>query len=243
MIFLLYRGDGMYCIKVEPGRERIRVRHFRNGFLPSYTPADASGKNEGKRFIVPGYVFMMQWALGTEKVPDEEWAVIEAVSDPRLSVADPSDGKILEGPLKRIEKKVTAVKGNRALVEAVIFGKKRKYWLKIQTAGEGEPEPAGEENNREEKTVKKTKTAYTDEQRAEMLARAEEVGVQAAAKEFGVPWQVIAQFRRRAAEKAAAAAVPEDEEALRAENARLREKAVKLEAQVAKLKKKIEELM
>jgi len=47
------------------------------------------------------------------------------------------------------------------------------------------------------------KVVYSEEQRAEMLAKAEEIGVKAAADAYGVPWQVIAQMKRRAAEAAA----------------------------------------
>ena len=251
----------MYCVKVEPGRERIRVRHFSNGFLPSYLPADKAGGKEGKRFVVPGYVFLLQPASGAVKVPDEEWAVIEAISDPHPSAADPAEGTIRSGPLKRIAEKIAAVEERRVLVEAELLGEKRRYWLAVRPADgeepeekpEAKPKPAGKPKDREEKTVKKGKAAYTEEQKAAMMARAEEIGVQAAAKEFGVQWQVIAQFRRRAAEKAAAKAAPADtpeaeepageEDALRVENAVLREKVAKLEAQVAKLKKAIQELM
>ena len=44
----------------------------------------------------------------------------------------------------------------------------------------------------------KQKVEYTPEQEAEMIARSEEVGVQQAAKEYSVPWQVIAGMKRRA---------------------------------------------
>ena len=276
----------MYCIKVEPGRERVRVRDFSYGFLPSYMPVDDAGKNLGKRLVVPGYVFLMQRVQRSEEVPDEEWKVIEAVSDPRPSVLDASTGMITEGPLKEIREKVAAVEEKRIRIRAVLFGEERLFWLPVRTADEAEPagesaaaektavqqneqetpaengpqrmeetdreNPGADSGDREKHTAKKPKNVFSDGQKAEMLARAEEVGVQTAAKEYGVPWQMIAQIKRRAAEKKAAGLpavqaaekpVPGNAEALKAENAALRDKISKLEAQVAKLKKAIRELM
>ena len=86
-----------------------------------------------------------------------------------------------------------------------------------------------------------------------MLARADEVGNRQAAAEFTVPWQMIAQMKRREREKNAgpeAAATrkygqrkKEDPDALKAENTALREKLAKLEEKAAKLRKAIQELL
>ena len=63
----------MYCVKVEPGKERIKVRQVASGFLPSYLEADETGRpDERKRFVVPGYVFMLQYAPGAVPVPEME---------------------------------------------------------------------------------------------------------------------------------------------------------------------------
>ena len=136
------------------------------------------------------------------------------------------------------------------------------------------------------------RSGYTKEQEAQMIARAEEIGVRAAAAEYGVNWQVVAGMKRRAknggkeaaeekkpakapkteaaapktagetaqataAEEAARetagtpaetatateTAAPGDIEALKVENAILREKIEKMEAQVEKLRKALQELI
>ena len=85
----------MYCVKVEPGKERIKVRQVASGFLPSYREADEKGRpDERKRFVVPGYVFMLQYAPGAVPVPEEEWKIIEAISDPAPSTLDFANQKI-----------------------------------------------------------------------------------------------------------------------------------------------------
>ncbi len=66
----------------------------------------------------------------------------------------------------------------------------------------------------------KPRYEITEEQKAAMLARAEEIGVQNAAKEYGVPWQTIAQYKRRAkeqTEKETAAEKPATAETVTAE--------------------------
>ena len=79
----------MYCIKVTPGTERIRVRSISSGFLPSYAPAadpdapfafsDADGAfvaSSGKKIrklVVPGYIFSLQRSPRAKRVDPEEW--------------------------------------------------------------------------------------------------------------------------------------------------------------------------
>ncbi len=64
-----------------------------------------------------------------------------------------------------------------------------------------------------------------------MIAKAEEIGIQNAAKEFGVPWQTIAQYKRRANEKAGNAKPAEPAKAKKAGA------AVKAKAEDASAKK------
>ena len=137
--------------------------------------------------------------------------------------------------------------------------------------------------NREMSEKGNQKVEYTPEQEAEMIARSEEVGIQQAAKEYSVPWQVIAGMKRRAnakdggkkapkarkaepgkkagkvkkaetvAEVAPAENVsvaPKSEvkvsaevEALKIENAVLRERILKLEVQAEKLKNSLLHLL
>ncbi len=294
----------MYCIKVEPGRERIKVRQVSSGFIPKYMHAEGKGKAPEKRFVVPGYVFTLQYAPGAVKVPEDEWAIIEAVSDSHLSTVDRETRKIAEGPLKAIEGAVTVIEADRAKVAAMILGEKRQYWLAVkyrEPEGETSEEAAAENGNHgtdaegreteagnaedikasekavsagksgtEGKTGGKPRSKYdfTEEEKARMLARADEVGNRQAAAEFTVPWQMIAQMKRREREKnagpeAAAArkhgqrkkgnptgkrvserpAASNDFDALKAENAALREQLAKLEEKAAKLKKAIQELL
>jgi hypothetical protein len=319
----------MYCVKVEPGKERIKVRQVASGFLPSYREADETGRpDERKRFVVPGYVFMLQYAPGAVPVPEEEWKMIEAISDPAPSTLDFANRKIVEGPLQAVEGNITAFEENRIRVYANLLGENRWYRLAVvpfvPEAAEGSDgtgaagdagadgsdgaaaddagadgsdgtiaaEGAGETAKGEAEDMSEiARSGYTKEQEAQMIARAEEIGVRAAAAEYGVNWQVVAGMKRRAknggkeaAEEKKPAKAPKTEaaapetaaapekttageaapkaagtpaetatatetaasgniEALKVENAILREKIEKMEAQVEKLRKALQELI
>ena len=321
----------MYCVKVEPGKERIKVRQVASGFLPSYREADEKGRpDERKRFVVPGYVFMLQYAPGAVPVPEEEWKIIEAISDPAPSTLDFANQKITEGPLQAVEGNITAFEENRIRVYVNLLGENRWYRLAVvpfaaEAAEEGSDgagaagdagadgsdgaaadgagadgsdgtiaaDGAGETAKGEKEDMSEiARSGYTKEQEAQMIARAEEIGVRAAAAEYGVNWQVVAGMKRRAknggkeaaeekkpakvpkteaaapktagetaqataAEEAARetagtpaetatateTAAPGDIEALKVENAILREKIEKMEAQVEKLRKALQELI
>lgn len=319
----------MYCVKVEPGKERIKVRQVASGFLPSYREADETGRpDERKRFVVPGYVFMLQYAPGAVPVPEEEWKMIEAISDPAPSTLDFANRKIVEGPLQAVEGNITAFEENRIRVYANLLGENRWYRLAVvpfvPEAAEGSDgtgaagdagadgsdgaaadgagadgsdgtiaaEGAGETAKGEAEDMSEiARSGYTKEQEAQIIARAEEIGVRAAAAEYGVNWQVVAGMKRRAknggkeaAEEKKPAKAPKTEaaapetaaapekttageaapkaagtpaetatatetaasgniEALKVENAILREKIEKMEAQVEKLRKALQELI
>jgi len=319
----------MYCVKVEPGKERIKVRQVASGFLPSYREADETGRpDERKRFVVPGYVFMLQYAPGAVPVPEEEWKMIEAISDPAPSTLDIANRKIVEGPLQAVEGNITAFEENRIRVYANLLGENRWYRLAVvpfvPEAAEGSDgagaagnagadgsdgaaadgagadgsdgtiaaDGAGETAKGEKEDMSEiARSGYTKEQEAQMIARAEEIGVRAAAAEYGVNWQVVAGMKRRAknggkeaAEEKKPAKAPKTEaaapktaaapektaageaapkaagtpaetatatetaasgniEALKVENAILREKIEKMEAQVEKLRKALQELI
>ncbi len=337
----------MYCVRVNPGSERIRVRQFEGGILPSYTHVGEQGKLRGKRFVVPGFVFTQQKVPGAIAVPENEWKMIDAISDQKPSILDHTAGRIVEGPLKVAESDIKVVEADRIKVLTRILGENRAYWLAVQAYEPDESVPSEETSAPEHKdaepgnhkdaiekakaaanaeemvksarntgeTVKavgtvdkntelqvdrdmsekgKQKVEYTPEQEAEMIARSEKVGIQLAAKEYSVPWQVIAGMKRRANAKnnakeapaarkdepgrkagkekkaavtakaapvkksVAAKAVPAknvatvsgmkalpsaEVEALKVENAVLRERLSKLEAQVAKLQKCIKEMI
>ena len=282
----------MYCIKVNPGSERIKVRQVASGFNPKYREAEGNGKVADKQLAVPGYVFTLQYTPGAKKVPDEEWKIIEAVSDPHLSTVDQRKRKVIDGPLKPVEEYIAVIQADRVKVSAMILGEERNYWLPVDNAedevpsaeedtdagvsGDAETEGAessvnpaddGEEGSQGKDQKPRSKYDFTEEQKAAMMARADEVGNKEAAKEFSVPWQVIAQLKRREREKNGEPAVtkaqkpgagkgrkteptgvpelpamPEDAESLRIQNNMLRERLSKLEEQAEKLKKAILEL-
>ena len=82
----------MYALKIENGKERIRVRSYASAFIPSYTSAaeDSMGK---RLFVVPGYIFLPKMISGAEKVPPTEWNVIEALSDSHPSTFNTKQSK------------------------------------------------------------------------------------------------------------------------------------------------------
>ena len=267
----------MFCVKVNPGSERIQVRHYTSGFLPSYKAADPDGKSRRKLLVVPGYIFMLQKAPRAEKVPEAEWVVIDALSDPHPSVLDRETGTITDGPLTAVQDYITGTTDSTVQIRVTLLGESRLYRLPVTPPEEEGAAPAedaentGEEGDQEKSISsgvndvaedKKGKSAYTEEQKAEMIARAGEIGVRAAAGEYGVPWQTIAQFKRRAkeadrrtaetaeiAEPASflpagiAEEAPEDAEGLQVENAVLREKIEQLEAKIVSLKKALDRLV
>ena len=283
----------MYCINVTPGSERIKVRQVASGFNPKYREAEGKGKISDKRLVVPGYVFTMQFTPGARKVPDAEWKIIEAVSDPHPSTVDQRKRKMVEGPLKSIEDMISVIQADRVKVTAMILGEERSYWLpvdkledeasspeKVADEGAGGDADAGDsdtsansaEDSKEEKKrnahqIPKSKYDFTEEQKAAMMARTDEIGIKEAAKEFSVPWQAIAQLKRREREKngipvapkapktgnrkrkkAAAgnpelSSPPEDIEGLRIQNQMLREKLSKLEIRAEKLKRALLEML
>ena len=286
----------MYCIKVTPGSERIKVRQVASGFNPKYREAEANGKISDKRLAVPGYVFTMQFTPGARKVPEAEWKIVEAVSDPHISIVDQRERKVVEGPLKSIEETISVIQASRVKVSAMILGEERTYWLPVNSTEDETPsveeEPdagadgyaeAGEtegpvnavENGKEEETRKadrkpKSKYDFTEEQKAAMMARADEIGYREAAKEFSVPWQAIAQLKRREREKngkppvsrapqkpgtgrrrrkaevtgvTGLPAASSNVDSLKVENALLRKRLSELETWAEKLKKAILELI
>jgi len=88
----------MYALKIENGKERIRVRSYASAFIPSYT--SAAEESMGKRlFVVPGYIFLPKMISGAEKVPAAEWNVIEALSDSHPSTFNTKTKQITDGPL------------------------------------------------------------------------------------------------------------------------------------------------
>ena len=96
----------MYCLRVGPGTEKKQARRIANGFLPMYHSVDEYGR-DGKQPVVPGYVFTTQYVPGTVRVPEDEWKMIEALSNPQPSVLDHANRSVSEGPLKAVEGDIT----------------------------------------------------------------------------------------------------------------------------------------
>jgi hypothetical protein len=237
----------------------------------------------------------MQFTTGARKVAEAEWKIVEAVSDPHLSTVDQRKREVVEGPLKSIEETISVIQASRVKVSAMILEEERTYWLPVSSTEDGTPsaeeEPdaradgdpeAGETegpvnaaaNEKKEETRKvdqkpRSKYDFTEEQKAAMMARADEIGIREAAKEFSVPWQAIAQLKRREREKNGKPPVSKAQKpgsgrrrrkaeadavsglpaasanagSLKDENAMLRKKLSELEARAEKLKKAILELM
>ncbi len=205
----------MYCVRVEPGKERIRVRHFPSAFVPSYVSA-AMSTNGRHLLVVPGYIFMMTRIGGSEAVSANEWKMIEAISDRKPSVLDAETGQIVDGPLKELPVSRVDQRAGAVLIRAKLFGITRDYWLPVQIAkpddNSGElpavsenekPEDPSEKVTKEKAVMNKSdKPVFTAEQRAEILARALRDGVRQTAEAYGITWQMVAQMKRRAAEAA-----------------------------------------
>ena len=247
----------MYCVKTEPGRERIRVRSISSGFIPTYISA-APGAGKGRELVVPGYIFTLVKTGLASKVPEDEWRVIEALSDHRLSTVDP-DGRLVEGPLKGLEELVsrTDLKNSALKIAVKLLNEQRTYWIRVRIASP-EPEKADSEQvppveepvpekSTGEDAEKPGKTGYTQEQIREALKRAEEIGIHAAGKELGIPWQSVLAWARKAkavkenadlpAPKKKKVNKPGSPEALKAENAMLRKQVAELNKEVERLKK------
>ena len=223
----------MYAIQVPAGQERIAVRKYSNGFIPSYISADEASM--GKRLlVVPGYVFTMKNVVGAKKVPDNDWAVIEAISSPQPSTLDVKTGKLVSGPLKDLLILQINPALKSVLIRARLLDITRDYWLPVrfssaqadseakadqadETAGDTNGQEAKATNGQDEETVaekkhlsrkkikdredkempKKTAT-YTEEQMKSAVEKAKEIGIHAAGREAGIPWQAVMSAAKKA---------------------------------------------
>ena len=266
----------MYCVKVGVGKERARVRDYHSGFLPSYKPAFLYPPDSHmnwkprlndrgvKRFIVPGYVFLFQYAARSTLVAENEWKIIEAISDIHLSTLDPDTGQIVEGPLKEVNHLITQIDGDCIQLTVELLGVQRQYWLRVSLISSAVTESTIETTVEEDRTMKQ-KAEYTQEQISAMLKRAVDIGIHAAAKEYGIAWQTLMRMKQIAESGDLSAGTKKDREKaplkpstaqskrkisdeeesvseLLVENAILKEKIAKLEAKIKKLQKAINDL-
>ena len=222
----------MYAIQVPAGRERIAVRKYSNGFIPSYISADEASM--GKRLlVVPGYVFTMKNVVGAKKVPDNDWAVIEAISSPQPSTLDVKTGKLVSGPLKDLLILQINPALKSVLIRARLLDITRDYWLPVRfaiqedgkTKADQADETAGDANgqdakassgqdeetvaekkhqnrkkikDREDKEMLKKAATYTEEQLQSAVEKAKEIGIHAAGREAGIPWQAVMSAAKKA---------------------------------------------
>ena len=239
----------MYAVKVEQGRERPEVRKISTGFLPSYRVYTGSAEEKSVRWlVVPGYVFSLSMTRNAQLVPNEEWDIIDKLSASAISTLDKS-GKILSGPLKGLDRYVTKTGKDYVQFCVNLLGEARTYRLPCRIVEETEEAAEEKESKAKMADAASGKKELSEEQIAAALERAEKVGIHAAAGEFGIAWQTLAKFRRRAG--GAGAGKPEP--ILKAGSAkRGRPKVVKavaqqlseaeLEAENAALRKQVEEL-
>ena len=249
----------MYAVKVEQGRERPEVRKISTGFLPSYRVY--TGDERSVRWlVVPGYVFTLSKTRKAEPVPDEEWEIIDKISSSAISTLD-KDEKILSGPLTGLDRYVTKTGKDYVQFCVNLLGEARTYRLPCRIA-EGSGAAGGNKGGAPNMAVENKE--LTEERIAAMLERAEKVGIHAAAGEFGIAWQTLAKFRRRAG--GAGAGKPEpilkvgsakrgrpkvvkavaqqlSEAELEAENAALRKQVEELTAKLEKAKKTLAGVM
>ncbi len=185
----------MYAVKVEQGRERPEVRRISTGFLPTYRVYTGSAEDKSVRWlVVPGYVFSLSMTRNAQLVPNEEWEIIDKLSASAISMLDKS-GKILSGPLTGLDRYVTKTGKDYVQLCVNLLGEARTYRLPCRIAEE--PGATGE-NEEGAPNMAVDNKELTEERIAAMLERAEKVGVHAAAGEFGIAWQTLAKFRRRA---------------------------------------------
>ena len=185
----------MYAVKVEPGRERPEVRKISTGFLPTYRVYTGSAEEKSVRWlVVPGYVFSLSMTRNAQPVPNEEWEIIDKLSASAISTLDKS-GKILSGPLTGLDRYVTKTGKDYVQLCVNLLGEARTYRLPCRIA---EGSGAAGENEGGASDMAVVNKELTEERIAAMLERAEKVGIHAAAGEFGIAWQTLAKFRRRA---------------------------------------------
>ena len=247
----------MYAVKVEQGRERPEVRKISTGFLPTYRVYTGSAEEQSVRWlVVPGYVFSLSMTRNAKPVPNEEWEIIDKLSASAISTLD-KDGKIVSGPLIGLDQYVIKTGKDYVQLRVNLLGETRTYRLPCRISKETE---ATGDNGEGVAAMTVENKELTEERIAAMLKRAEKVGVHAAAAEFGIAWQTLAKFRRRAADGAGtgkpepglkiggsakgngpkivkAVAQKLSEAELKAENAILRKQVEELTAKLEKAKK------
>ena len=139
----------MYCIKVPEGQERQELRKYSSAFLPSYDSVDSNitsiyGSRGIRRYVVPGYIFSINKEGKAVIVPEKEWQIIDALSDPHPSFIN-EEGKIISGPLVVLNDLIKSTEDNKIQIQASLLGITRTYWIRVQSAEEEIKESLPEE--------------------------------------------------------------------------------------------------
>jgi len=111
----------MYALKVEQGKERILVRHISSGFVPSF-----QAKPGVRLLVVPGYVFSLVKVARSELVPENEWEIIEKISNSKPSVIS-KDGIFISGPLTGLDQYIVRREQNKVKISVKLFNRQREY--------------------------------------------------------------------------------------------------------------------
>ena len=190
----------MYAVKVPQGRERIKVRTISSGFLPSF-----QAKPGVRLLVVPGYVFTMVRVPGAVQVAKDEWEIIDRLTSAKPTVMD-GKGQILSGPLEGFDSYVVYRGQDCIRIRVKLLGEEREYWLRCETAVKETVDEIEKKESVEDNGPLKVWTdvvAYSDEKKAAILKRADEIGYAAAAREYGLTWQTVFKMQRKAAFKPA----------------------------------------
>ena len=246
----------MYCIRVAVGKERLLAGTYNSAFIPSYISVKGYRGRSERRHVVPGYIFTIQKENKAILVPEEEWHIIEALSDIQPSFVDDM-GKIVSGPLLGLDHLVVSTTKSKIQIQADLLGERRTYWIKVKNSDKdvSSSEKQVEANMRDRG---ERKMENTQEQINKILADAEVNGVHAAAKKAGVAWQTVLRWARKAGKQIPPKAKKKKEfkqgkpfstsatntnlSPLELENAILRERVTFLEEKVQKLQKAVAEL-
>jgi len=130
----------MYCIKVPEDQERSELFKYSGAFLPSYDSVDSRstamyGSRGVRRFVVPGYIFSINKEGRAVAVPEKEWQIIEALSDPHPSFIN-EEGKIIYGPLAGLNDLIKSTEDYKVQIQASLLGATRTYWIRVRSAEE-----------------------------------------------------------------------------------------------------------
>ncbi len=226
-------------------------------FVPTYLPApSASESGRERKIILPGYIFTLQNHRLGSQVPPEEWQIIEALSDSRPTVIN-SDGKIISGPFIGLENIFTSIEEDAADIRVSLLESTRYYRIRIRHGeAEDKSSPVEMQPGETAPDQEETNMEYTQERINMILEEVEKNGAHATSKAYGVPWQTIISWARKAGrqitpkrtnnqakgKKSKKTAIAKNAETLKAKHSPLEIENVVLRERVASLEEKLQKL-